>query len=316
MTRQTPFSLIGKVNEYNVNTAAELMTQANLDWRVSLEDIQTIGGLEINSKYATVKTTVDGEQSVLSVVGGRYQVIQNAEIFSCLDGIVGTGETRYAAAGELGGGKVVWTVLELPDTVSVGGDQHGGYIVARSSHDGSTPFQMTPVLNRLSCTNQINLTMFNGKSKNKYYSIRHTTNNSVDVASVRAALGIIRQDISNYVDVSSWLRSISFDTNEFKLFIEKVYALPTKVEFAPVDMLNAAEKRMKTAVQKNRERAMLVWNNETGTQEEIFGTKFGAFQAIVEVADHFSKSADRQAEKTLLGKDTTVKAKALQLLGV
>lgn len=315
MSRRAPWTLIGHKNTYDVYSAEELLRRSNLDWTVSLQELQTTTGLNIKDRFATVKTTKSGDSTVLSVVGSRYQVIQNSEVFNCLDDIVSIGEASYTAAGELGNGKIVWTTLALPDNVSVKDDPHAAYIVARTSHDGSTPFQITPIVTRLNCTNQINLTMFNASKTNSYYSIRHTANGVINPDDIRKALGIVRNNIDIYADMSNVLQSIKFDDDQFKNFVKSVYPLPTKIELLDGDMLSASEKRVKTATLRNRRHAMLVWSNETGTQENISGTKFGAFQAIVEVADHFAKSDTKQAEKTILGKDIDIKNRALQLLG-
>jgi len=316
MSRRAPWTIIGSNNEYDVSTAGELITLADLDWRVNLSEVQTTEGLDIKNRFATVKTQSNGDQSVLAVVGSRYQVIQNAEIFSCLDDVVGTGEARYAAAGELGGGKVVWTVLELPEDVSVGNDEHTGYIVARSSHDGSTPFQMTPIMQRLACTNGINLTMLHGKKNNQYYSIRHTENYQLNANDIRLALNLVRQDMAAYVDMSNVLSSLRFDNTEFVSFAKALFPLPAKIEYVSDELLSAGEKRAKTAAMRKRTSAYSVWTNETDTQHNLSGTKFGAFQAIVETVDHFGNNKNKQAERALLGTDTTIKHRALQLLGV
>lgn len=313
MARQAPWARIGTKNETQATTAVGLMSQAGLDWRVNLEEIETTSGLQINDRFATVKVNGD-DSTVLSVVGSRYNVIQNAEVFSCLDDVVGSGEARYAAAGELGGGKVVWTVLALPQDVNVGSDPHNAFILARSSHDGSTPFQITPIVQRLNCTNQINLMMFKGRATQQYYSIRHTTNSTINVNDVRLALNVVRENMNEYVDVSNWLVSQKMNDQEFSNFSKVVYPLSAKIEFSSDDLLSASEKRMRTAVLRNRQRAMTVWIGDTDTQHNIYGTKFGAFQAIVEVSDHYAKSKDKQAEKSLLGKDIVVKQRALELL--
>jgi hypothetical protein len=87
MRRQDPYKIIGKQNEYNVTTAHELMTNSGLDWTVSLTEVFAKGTeygsyIEAPDKYATVRRDTDGTESVLSVVGSRYKVFQNSEIFS------------------------------------------------------------------------------------------------------------------------------------------------------------------------------------------------------------------------------------------
>ena len=85
--RRNPYTLIGKHCEYEVSSAHDLMKQAGLDWQVSLNDVYATGSydvIKIEDKYATVRTNKDGTESVLSVVGSRYKVFQNDEVFSCV----------------------------------------------------------------------------------------------------------------------------------------------------------------------------------------------------------------------------------------
>jgi len=243
MTRRNPYTVIGTHCEYEVNTAHDLMVQAGLDWKVTLENvfINATDPLEVPDRYATVKWTNAGVEP-LAIVGSRYKVLQNSEIFSCLDDIVSNSDARYGAAGELKGGNVVWATIELPANVTVGDDPHNAYVIARTSHDGSMPFQMTPVVNRLSCTNQINAAMMSGKAKGIYYRVKHSPNSSINPDDIRKAFKIMNEDVQKYATVSSYLRSIEFSNEEFKNFIKRVYPLPSKIEFSPYEMLGAGER--------------------------------------------------------------------------
>lgn len=319
MTRVMPWNVIGTKNTYNVTSAKDLMKQSGLDWTVSLDDVYAktdVGLVEVPNRYATVKRDADGVVTPLSIVGSRYRIFQNQEVFECLDILSNTGQATYSSAGELRGGSIVWTVMELPQNISIGDDKHSGYLLARTSHDGSTPFQMTPIITRLGCTNQINAAMMNGKRKGMYYSLRHSTNSVLDIEDIQRTMKLVREDLHSYVTVSSWLRSMPMDTDEFNNFVRKVYPLPAKIEYVDYELLSPAEKRTKSATERNRTNSWLVWNNNTETQENISGTKFAAFQAIVENVDHFSRDSKKQAEKILLGTDNLYKERALHLLGV
>jgi phage/plasmid-like protein (TIGR03299 family) len=317
MANQNPFSIIGTHCEYEVSTAHDLMEQAKLNWNVTLESIyiNPYEQIEVPDRYATVKWLA-GEANPLAVVGSRYKVMQNSEIFSCLDDIVSNSDARYGAAGELKGGNVVWATIELPANIKVGDDPHNAYVIARTSHDGSTPFQMTPVINRLNCTNQINAAMMSGKKKGIYYRVKHSPNSSINVNEIREAFKIMNEDVQKYATVSSYLRSIEFSNEEFKNFIKRVYSLPSKIEFSPYDMLSPGERTAKTRADHSRGVAWNVWIGETDTQHNIKNTKFAAFQSIVEATDHFSKNYKKQASKMILGTDIPIKSRALQLLGV
>jgi phage/plasmid-like protein (TIGR03299 family) len=247
------------------------MKQAGLDWKVTLENVYTTGDtgvLEVPDRYATVKWN-EGRIQPLAIVGSRYKVLQNDEIFSCLDDIVNNSDARYGAAGELKGGNVVWATIELPANITVGDDPHNAYVIARTSHDGSMPFQMTPVVNRIGCTNQINAAMMSGKAKGIYYRVKHSPNSSINPDDIRKAFRIMNEDVQKYATVSSFLRSIEFSNEEFKNFIKRVYPLPSKIEFSPYEMLSAGERTSKTRVERNRLSAWNVWIGETDTQHNI-----------------------------------------------
>ena len=148
-SRRNAYSIIGE--EVSATSAVDAAQQAGLDWNVSLADVQAlalndkgVSTIEVPNTFATIRTNKDGGQSVLGTVGGRYKVFQNGEMFSALDALVDSGDARYAYAGEVKGGAQVYMVLELPEGVKIQGDEHKAYLVARTSHDGSTALQIAP----------------------------------------------------------------------------------------------------------------------------------------------------------------------------
>lgn len=329
-SRRPSYEMLG--GKYVSATSAEAVaSQANLDWTVSLQPISAqyvipsedgdnhILNLPVEDKFATVKTTMDGATPrVLGVVGSRYGVVQNAEMFSALDFLVDSGEARYTAAGEIDGGRQVYMVMELPQEVRIANDPHAAYLLARTSHDGSTSLQITSVINRLACTNQINSSFLGNKKANvATYTLRHTSNAVVRVEDIRRKLNVIYNDIRKYEQIANHLLDIKLDDELTKRFFESVWELDSKIEKSPIDMLSQGEKRAKTIALTARNTAWDIYNGVTGTQEELRGTGYGAFHAVVEYADWFSsKDETLRAERTLLGSTDAVKNRALELLGV
>ena len=315
--RRAPWQIISDKQVFEGTSARQIMREAGLDWTVSLEDVYTTGNtgvLEVPNRFATVRTNTDGTQSALAIVGSRYKVMQNEEVFESLDFLVDTGEARYASAGELAGGAVVWTVMELPNSIGIANDPHAGYLLARTSHDGSNAFQIAPIISRLSCTNQMNAAFASAGKKNGLYSLKHTTNSKINLSDIRKVINLTYTDFASYSEMGRNLISREFSDMEFKNFSHKVFPLLSKIEFSPDDMLSPAEKRTRAAVMRNRNNAWAVWTNKTGTQENLSGTKFGALHAIIEVADHFSRSDEKTSSKVLLSKDGKYKQRALELL--
>jgi phage/plasmid-like protein (TIGR03299 family) len=304
--------------EVTATSAHDAAVQAGLDWQVSLAEVEAIAlnndgvsRLPVPNTLATIRTDNDGGQTVLGTVGSRYKVFQNDEMFSALDALVDSGEARYAAAGALRGGAQVWMTLALPKEVKIAGDPHAAYLLARTSHDGSCSLGITPIVNRLFCTNQIS-GIFRKDTK---YSLHHTTNAQLKVNDLRQMLDIIYTGIETYESVADKLLNTTVNDDDVANIFKKMWSLPSHVESAPYFRLSQGEKRQYNKALDARGAAMNIYQGATGTQENIKGTAFGAFQAIVEYIDWFShKSTAVRAERVVSGSFDRTKSKALELI--
>ena len=312
----------------NAGSASEAARQAGLDWTVSLADIQAtykqpIGDndtfthrLDVSRRQAVLKFMPDASvpESVIGVVGDKYKIVQNIEVFSALDTLVDSGDARYTAAGEYNNGANIWMVMELPIGVSVANDPHAAFLLVQSSHDGSCAVRIRPIIERLFCANQINR-IVKGKHKNAYtYVMKHTTNSKLSVSDIRNITQLTYTSIAEYESVAHSLLQRKVDDRDVKNIFKSVWSLPSAVEEAPVDMLTQGERRQRTIALNGRDSA---WNiySQSPTQENIRGTAFGAWQAVIEHADHHSSGgADRQAIATISGRSDKIKDKALALV--
>jgi phage/plasmid-like protein (TIGR03299 family) len=320
MTTVTNRRFAGSIagSEVTATSAHDAAVQAGLDWQVSLADVEAlalnndgVSRLTVPNTFATIRTNNDGTQSVLGTVGGRYKVFQNDEMFSALDALVESGEARYAAAGELKGGAQVWMMLALPKEVQIANDPHAGYLLARTSHDGSCSLGVSPVVNRLFCSNQIS-GIFRKDTK---YSLKHTTNANLKVNDLRQMLDIIYTGIESYELVADQLLNTTVTDDQVADIFKKMWSLPSAVESVPYYTLSTGDKRRYNKAIESRGTAMNIYQGATGTQQNIKGTAFGAFQAIVEYADWFShKSETTRAERVVSGSLDSVKSKALTLI--
>ena len=298
-------------------SAQDAAKQAGLDWHVSLGELEAISvsddgvtRLPVPSTFGTIRTNKDGSQSVLGTVGSRYKVFQNGEMFSALDSLVDSGEARYANAGELRGGGQVWMLLELPREVKIASDPHAAYLLARTSHDGSCSLGVTPLVNRLFCSNQIS-GIFRKDCK---YSLHHTTNARLNVEQMRSMLQVIYTGIETYELVADKLLNVSVSDNEVEQVFKKMWTMPSLIEKTPYIKLSTGERRTYNRVVDARNTAMNIYQNSS-TQENIRGTAFGAFQAIVEYLDWNShKSEATRAERVISGKYDKLKSRALDLV--
>ena len=292
-------------------SAAQVAQQAGLNWTVSLSDMHTEEFMHVPKKQAVVKKH-DGKQSVIGVVGSKYKVFQNSEVFGSLDGLIDSGEARYAAAGEYDGGAKVWMLMSLPKEMEIKGDPHAAFLLAKTSHDGSSSVVLRPIIERLFCANQINR-IFRSKSQAHTYTLRHTQNAVLSVSDMRNLLDLTYSSIDMYSDLANHLMQRESDINRATAYFKKVWALPTKIENAPLHLLSKGEKNAKSRALNARQKAFAIYS-DSPTQENIRNTEFGLWQSVVEYADHHSQKNASIA--TLAGRNDGIKLRALELLSI
>ena len=308
----------------NATSAAEAAQQAGLDWTVKLTDIQSYVNNQVND-YESVTDyypitnrkavlRLGDENKVIGVVGHKYKIVQNMEVFSALDTLIDSGDARYAAAGEYNGGGSVWMVLELPKGIQVANDPHAAFLLVRTSHDGSAAVAIKPIIERLYCANQINGLISNRRYNSYTYRMKHTSNSKLSVNDIRNIIQLTYDAVNEYEITADALLQKTRTHAEARRFFEKVWALPTEVANSPYHLLSQGQKRQHTIATTARERAYDIYT-ESPTQENIRGTAFGLWQAVVEYADHYAGTNDnRRAVNALSGNSDKVKTKALALL--
>ena len=310
----------------NAGSASEAARQAGLDWNVRLADMEAVVSSSVSEfetvtdhypvpkRQAVIKLGKDNTNEVIGVVGDKYKIVQNMEVFSALDTLVDSGEARYTAAGEYNNGANIWMVMELPVGIQVANDPHAAFLLVQSSHDGSCAVRIRPIIERLFCSNQINR-IIKGKHKNAYtYVMKHTTNSELSVNDIRNITQLTYDSIQQYETVASTLLKRTVDDRQVRNIFKSVWALPSEIEDTPDHLLSQGQRRQRTIALNGRDSA---WNiySQSHTQENIRGTAFGVWQAVIEHADHYaSGGSDRRAIATISGRNDRIKDKALDLI--
>ena len=206
-------------------TTQEMLDLANLsNWNVRLEDLETPSHLTSDKAYQYVLRTnpTDNTQTdILGVVGERYHVMQNEDLFSFGDNIL-DGGGRWETAGSIKGGRVVFGALALeretvldPNGVA---DVVKTYLLINTSHDGSIAIQasITPV--RVVCANTLNLALGSIKKKNgvkQSFKIRHTQTASGKVAVARETLGLAHKYMDSFDLMANAMISKEVNAKQF-----------------------------------------------------------------------------------------------------
>jgi phage/plasmid-like protein (TIGR03299 family) len=267
-------------------TTAEMLDAAHLArWNVRLEDI-TLPGRSHRDFFAVTRTNpFDGQADVLGVVGERYKVVQNEELFSFADNMLDGG--RWETAGSIKNGTVVFGSLALDREVVLdpngATDKVNTYLLVHTSHDGSLAVQasVTPV--RVVCQNTLNMAL---SGVTQSYKIRHTQTVQGKVQAAREALGLAHKYLDEFDKQAQELITAEINDAQFFEIITNVYPKPEK-----------DAKGSMTKWETKIDTLNTIYFGETC--ENIKGTAWGAYNALTERLDWYRNPRGGNAESVL-----------------
>jgi phage/plasmid-like protein (TIGR03299 family) len=292
-------------------TAEKALELAHLtNWNVRKVGIQTVDGVEIADKFATVRDNpfVEGQVDALGVVGNKYVPIQNEHHAELLNALVDQSGAHFETAGSLRNGREIFITMKMPEAIKVGDvDPVEMYLAAFNSHDGSKPFRFVVSPVRVVCANT--LAIAEGRAVSSF-SVRHTRNGEAGViAQAREALGMTWAYVDEFQKAADDMIQKELDSRKFSEIISQLY---------PYD---------EDASDGIKERAFRTWNElsklfvEAPTNENIRGTVWSGYQAVTEYIDHYANvkgkvgvQADQhRASQILLGAADAKKQQAFKM---
>jgi phage/plasmid-like protein (TIGR03299 family) len=313
--REPAWHGLGTVFTEEKNTK-EMLEAANLNgWNVRLEDMETPSHLTSDKKYQYVLRTnpTDNSQTdILGVVGERYHVMQNEDLFSFGDNIL-DGGGRWETAGAIKGGRVVFGSLALEretvlDPTGVA-DKIKTYLLINTSHDGSIAIQasITPV--RVVCANTLNVALNRTKKKGgvkQSFKIRHTQTASGKVQVARETLGMANAYMDSFDIMAKSLFATEVNAKMFNDIILAAYPKP--------------ESDSKGAIKKWENKVDVINDIYTGEfNGMIAGNAWGAYNALTERLDWYRSARGGSNEAMLAsasGFDPAINAEKNRLLNV
>jgi phage/plasmid-like protein (TIGR03299 family) len=147
--------------------------------------------VEVDDKFVVLRDNpFTDEVEALSVVGGRYTVVQNEALFDFGDTLL-DGGGRWETAGSIRKGRQVFGSLLLPKEIVLdpngAADTVRNYLLVNTSHDGTVGVQasVTPV--RVVCQNTLAFALGGVKQT---FKMRHTQTIEGRVMAAREALSL------------------------------------------------------------------------------------------------------------------------------
>lgn len=305
---------LGQLTDTKI-TSEEAIVASKLDWDVEQVPClhQGIDGELLQVPDSFVVRRKDN-LNPLSVMSSKYTPIQNREVFSFADSIIGEGKAVWDTAGSIAGGRIVFMQVELEGKLFLNSnpdDQTVKRILFLSSHNGSKALQgmMTPT--RVVCQNTLNAALGNCSNVFKIY---HRKNYSSKVEEARKILGLANEYFDNLQVVMNQLAEEEVSFTYAQGFVGALF--PTEKEEAP------------TRTEKRRVKLLDLFSGGMGNRGK---SKWDLFNATTEYVDHHSVGrlsgtrvmrsdalsdvdAESRFERSLLGSGAVLKQKALDLL--
>lgn len=269
----------------HINTQTMLDSAKLSNWNIQLEEISNPSGYRSHkSSYFVTRTNpFDSGTDILGVVGERYKVVQNEQLFEFGDNLL-DGGASWESAGSIKNGTIVFGSLVIPKEFTL--DEQGAndktttYLLVHTSHDGSVAIQasITPV--RVVCQNTLNLALGSVKQS---FKLRHTSSVEGRIQIAREALGLTFKYMEDFEKEARAL----FET---KVNDKKVYDIITAIYPKP-------EKDTKGQFKKWENKISLVNDLyfDSPTNANIKGTAWGMFNALTERLDYFKQ--ERKSDK-------------------
>ena len=189
---------LGKVLPDSTRLSVEEgLVAAGLDWQVDLVPLEISGHDEdkhasmIGQRVPSMATVRQQDQSVLGVVGMRYNVLQNVEAFRWFQPFLDANEATLHTAGSLHGGKRIWVLAKLNrQAIEVEeGDTIEKFLLLSNSHDGSASVRVGFCPIRVVCAN----TLAMGHKAGQLLRLRHTSSLQATLNEVRDIVNTANQ---------------------------------------------------------------------------------------------------------------------------
>ncbi|MET0349435.1 MAG: DUF932 domain-containing protein [Rhizobacter sp.] len=190
------------------------------------------------------------------------------------DAILDVAEPTVSAAGVLYEGRQVFMSFKLPEGILVGGlDRTDLWMTAHTSFDSSaaTTLSVSPV--RGVCANTVNMGL---KSAIRKHRVTRRANTKLDIAQAREVLELTYAYAEEVQRIGNALVEKPMTNNDFHALINKLWGKDED-----------ATQKARTAWEKTEGTLMDLFA-KADTQENIRGTAWAGYNAVVEFKDHFA----------------------------
>ncbi|MGJ7570910.1 DUF932 domain-containing protein [Variovorax sp. RB2P76] len=290
--------------------------QAGMDWAIQETPVRYMAGSSIEDRDELQILASFPEQKVLyrsdtgaalSVVSGRYQVVQPRDVLEFYRDLTEIGGYEMETAGVLKGGRKVWALARTgKQGVLKGSDTVNGYVLFATSCDGTLATSVTPTTVRVVCNNTLTVAL-DGSSQ--VIRVPHST--IFDADAVKRQLGIAIGQWDDFMYRMKSLADRRVKNGEVVQYIERVL-----YGAAHADGVTASKAEANAAPRAWAVRKVLELYEGKGRGAELAaakGTTWGLLSAMTEYVDHERRARSREyrLDSAWFGQGAVIKQRAL-----
>jgi len=277
----------------NPANAEQAMIEAGLDWDVALRPV-SVAGVIIDEAKATVRTDTN---KVLGIVGNRYEVQQNRDLFKFFDPVVDRDKNIYHTGGVLKGGRLVWLLAKLDASFyAVPDDRVDSYILLASSHDGTMKITVKHTPIRVVCWNTLSAAVMGNQTM---VQIRHTRYAANELRAAHKLMGLTTKSMEQMQMLVKTLLSRNVSVGFMRKFVEHMFPSQRNMEKRPNN--------------KHQEPIELLFENDVNTLPGMKHTGWALYNALTEYIDHDWKAKD-PLFRSWFGTGENLRGRAIKML--
>jgi len=299
--KETPWHGLGHVIQ-DAPTVEEGIKLAGLDWEAETHPLFTADGREVTHK-ATVRTM---DNSILGVVGPKYQPLQNRDAFDWFQPFLDSKQAHLTTAGCLNEGRRVWVMAEIGDPLTIlKGDEVRRFILLSNSHDGTQSVRVgfTPV--RVVCANT--LAMAHSDATSQLLRCRHTSGLKVGLDQIRDIMNLANSEFEATAEQYRRLAASKIVKREdLREYVKRVLML-TDDKKTPGE-LSKKSQDVYAAILEN-------FDSGKGTNvKKVKGTWWAAYNAVTEFLSYTrGKTQDGRLDSLWFGESFKINEDALDV---
>jgi phage/plasmid-like protein (TIGR03299 family) len=287
-TRLAPDGGIG-APVHDALTWEDAVEMADLNWSVDNKPMYYRDGTRYHRITHRKMNVRSDNGAPLGEVGATYSPIVNSELGQFFTPIVNSGAGKFTRAGHFRGGAYVFGSVQLGEGVELDLPVDGTYskdlllpmLYMTSSHDGTRPWRMDLVVERLVCTNGLTMPV-----AARGMVLRHSGDTAKKVEQAHEAIALWTRYEPKFVEAASRLAAKKMTWEDIQAFTTQLF--PSKKE--------QDGEEMDARVQERRE-ALLATLRMAPDLEDIRETAWGVYNAVAQLTDHVLPYKDGNTTK-------------------